>query len=128
MDMTPAKMAFIKGETTASAQTAGVAATTRPVTEKTVDVSLPKVETEAKKSKPRGPRRASSRLRQNAPESNEILDHVLVPVTIRLSHRVAQALKRAHLEQQLKYAKPDTLQEIAEEALSEWLAKSGYLD
>ncbi|BBO34268.1 hypothetical protein PLANPX_3880 [Lacipirellula parvula] len=53
---------------------------------------------------------------------------MLVPVTIRLPRRTAQALRRAHLEQRLKDAKPDTQQEIAEEALADWLAKYGYLD
>jgi hypothetical protein len=56
------------------------------------------------------------------------LDQVLVPVTIRLPHRTAQALKRAHLEQKLKYLKPDTLQGIGGEALADWLTKAGYLD
>ena len=130
MEMTPAKLAFIKGDSEASIQTAKkVAATTKAVMEKTIDMPLPQTEAErAKESKPRGPRRSSSRSRHDAPEATDILDQVLVPVTIRLPHRIAQALKRAYLEQRLKYAKPDTQQEIAEEALSDWLAKSGYLD
>jgi hypothetical protein len=52
----------------------------------------------------------------------------LVPVTIRLHHRTSQLLKRAYLEQKLKHAKPDTLQEIGEEAIADWLFRAGYLD
>ena len=72
--------------------------------------------------------RRSSRGRQSqaSPEASEILDQVLVPVTIRLQHRTAQALKRAYLEQKLRHAKPDTLQEIGEEAFAQWLTKNDY--
>jgi hypothetical protein len=52
----------------------------------------------------------------------------LVPVPLRLQHRTAQALRRAYLEQKLKHAKPDTLQDIGEDAIADWLTKSGYLD
>jgi hypothetical protein len=130
MEMTPEKLAFIKRGSEAPNQTATKpGAATSVLSEKTIDVSTPQAEAEsAKESKPRGPRRTSSRSRQDAPESNEILDQVLVPVTIRLPHRIAHALKRAYLEQRLKYAKPDTQQEIAEEALTDWLTKSGYLE
>jgi hypothetical protein len=48
--------------------------------------------------------------------------------TIRLKHRTAQALKRAALEQKLKHVKPDQVQEIGEEAFTDWLTRSGYLD
>jgi hypothetical protein len=41
---------------------------------------------------------------------------------------MAQALKRAYLEQRLKHAKPDTQQEIVEEALGEWLSQQGFLE
>jgi hypothetical protein len=40
---------------------------------------------------------------------------------------MAQALRRAHLEQRLKHAKPDTQQEIVEEALGDWLSKHEFL-
>jgi hypothetical protein len=45
---------------------------------------------------------------------------------MRLQHRTAQALRRASLEQRLA-AKPDTQQEIAEQALADWLTKQGFL-
>jgi len=61
------------------------------------------------------------------PEASDLLDQVLVPVTVRLPHRMAQALRRAHLEQRLKHAKPDTQQEIVEEALGDWLLRQGFL-
>ena len=130
MEMTPAKLAFIKGGSEAPNQTAtkpGTAA--KAVTERTIDVSLPQTEAEsAKESKSRVPRRATSRSRPGTSEASDVLDQVLVPVTIRLPHRIAHALKRAYLEQRFKYAKPDTQQEIAEEALTDWMTKSGYLD
>jgi hypothetical protein len=34
--------------------------------------------------------------------------------------------KRAYLEQKLRHAKPDTLQEIGEEAFAQWLTKNDY--
>jgi hypothetical protein len=46
---------------------------------------------------------------------------------MRLQHRTAQALRRASLEQRLARAKPDTQQEIAEQALADWLTKQGFL-
>lgn len=49
-------------------------------------------------------------------------------MTIRLPHRTAQVLPRAYLEQRLKHAKPDTLQEIVEEAIGDWLGQQGFLD
>ena len=57
-----------------------------------------------------------------------MLDQVLVPVTIRLPHRTAQALRRAYLEQRLKHAKPDTQQEIVAEALGDWLRGHEFLE
>jgi hypothetical protein len=53
---------------------------------------------------------------------------MLVPVTLRLQHRTAQALKRAALEQKLKHMKPNQVQEIGEEAITHWLEKHAYLE
>ena len=130
MEMTPAKLAFIKGDSDAKTPAASkeLVSDSEPV-EKTIEVSLPDAQaTNAKETRSRGPRRTSSRPRQENPGASEVLDQVLVSKTIRLPHRIAQALDRASLEQRLKYAKPYKQQEIAEEALTDWLAKSGYLD
>lgn len=88
----------------------------------------PAAATPPEHAKPRAVRRQSRGRSDSAPEASEVLDQVLVPVTFRLHHRVAQALRRAHLEQRVNHAKPDTRQEIVDEALTAWLTKYGYLD
>ena len=55
------------------------------------------------------------------------LVNMLVPLTTRLSVPTAAALKRAGLEQKLYGRQPGTVQEIAEEAIKEWLSGQGYL-
>jgi hypothetical protein len=118
--MTPEQVAFIRGDKeTKAPEIAG-----GPKASKTIELTRPKVE-ESAESTPK--RRSRARNRDAQPETSEILDQVLVPITLRLQHRTAQALKRAYLEQKLKHAKPDTLQEIGEEALSDWLEKEGYI-
>src|SRR4051794_28216296 len=69
----------------------------------------------------------SRRTHRERPEldATAILDEVLVPVTIRVPRRTSQALKRAYLEQKLKNAKPDTLQEVGKQAFDQWLARNG---
>jgi hypothetical protein len=49
------------------------------------------------------------------------------PLTTRIRSDLATALKRASLERQLAGEKPNTLQEILEEALEPWLKEKGYL-
>ncbi len=65
--------------------------------------------------------------RSEAPAASEVLSLVLVPLTTRLQHKTAQALRRAYLEQRLRHMKPDTQQEIVEEALLDWLERNDYL-
>jgi hypothetical protein len=127
MEMTPEKLAFISGQTktAASAPVAPPAKTEA----KTIDVEVSPQELQAvSEPAPSKTRRSARRAPQETPGASEVLDQVLVPVTIRLPHRTAQALRRAHLEQRLKHAKPDTQQDIAEEALGEWLSRQGFLD
>jgi hypothetical protein len=50
-----------------------------------------------------------------------------VPLTTRIRGDYAAALKRASLERQLSGTKPNTLQDILEEALQPWLRANGYL-
>jgi hypothetical protein len=50
-----------------------------------------------------------------------------VPLTTRIRGDYATALKRASLERQLSGTKPNTLQDILEEALQPWLRTNGYL-
>jgi hypothetical protein len=49
------------------------------------------------------------------------------PLTTRIRSDFGAALKRASLERQLSGTKPNTLQDILEEALEPWLRKNGYL-
>jgi hypothetical protein len=51
-----------------------------------------------------------------------------VPLTTRLRKDYSEALKRASLERQLNHLKPNTLQDILEEALEPWLRSNGYLN
>jgi hypothetical protein len=50
-----------------------------------------------------------------------------LPLTTRIRADYAAALKRASLERQLSRTKPNTLQDILEEALEPWLRTNGYL-
>lgn len=50
-----------------------------------------------------------------------------VPFTTRLRADYAEALKLASLQRQISKIKPNTLQDILEEALEPWLKKNGYL-
>ena len=122
MEMTPAMKAFIKGE----------AETTASVAVKEIETSEVAADTKAvesqKNSTPRATRRAGRRAGPEMPGASEILDQVLVPITIRVQHRTAHSLRRAHLEQRLSNSKPDTQQEIVEDALSDWLGKHGFLE
>jgi hypothetical protein len=51
-----------------------------------------------------------------------------VGLTTRIRGDFADALKRASLERQLRKEKPNTQQDILEEALEPWLRKHGYLN
>jgi hypothetical protein len=53
--------------------------------------------------------------------------HARLPLTICFPAHIAAALKRASLERQLKGVKPNTLQDILEEAAEAWLRTNGYL-
>lgn len=124
MTLTPDKLAFIKGpagsnDKPASEPTAQTVETTAEPT-RSADKEV--------EESPRPQRRRNRGRVASEPQPNEILDQILVPVTFRLQHRTAQALKRALLEQKLKHLKPDKLQEIGEEAVTEWLERIGYLD
>lgn len=127
MEMTPEKLAFISGQ--AKTAVPAPAAPPAKTAAKTIDVEVSPQELPAA-SEPTvtKTRRSARRAPQETPGASEVLDQVLVPVTIRLPHRTAQALRRAHLEQRLKHAKPDTQQDIVEEALGDWLSRQGFLD
>jgi hypothetical protein len=50
-----------------------------------------------------------------------------MPLTTRIRTDFGTALKRASLERQLSGEKPNTVQDILEEALEPWLKEKGYL-
>ncbi len=60
------------------------------------------------------------------PSTESIISQLWVPITTRLQHRTAAALRRAHLEQRLRFAKPDTQQEIIDLAVQQWLDQNGH--
>ncbi len=130
MEMTPAKVAFIKGQEMKETKATAVETPTSnlPLEKMVEPEKLSAASEEPKEARSRPSRRASRRSGSEAPEAREVLDQVLVPVTVRVPHRMAQALRRAHLEQRLKHAKPDTQQEIVEEALGDWLIRQGFLE
>lgn len=124
MNMSPEKLSFIRGST---AKQEKPLPTKEPQAEaKTVELKSDTADQEETPSTTR--RRNRGRATSDEPLASDVLDQVLVPVTIRLPHRTAQALKRAYLEQKLKHLKPDTLQEIGELAINQWLRQKGYLD
>lgn len=129
MEMTPEKLAFIKGVDNARGATAAPSKPSKQSEEKTIEVDVSPAEaTSLSETKPRASRRTNRRTGTEMPAASEMLDQVLVPVTIRVPRRTAQALRRAYLEQRLRQAKPDTQQQIAEEALEDWLMRNGYLN
>jgi len=98
MEMSPEKRAFIQSGMKPEVQVAEAAPAPRE--EKTVD--LPSVPAAVEnpqdfKAKAQTKRQGRGRGQQQAqPDASDILDQVLVPVTIRLPHRMAQALKVAN--------------------------------
>ena len=127
MTLSPDKLAFIHGtEVQPSKQEPEKVKATEP--EKTIDLGEEKAEPTGESPRPQKRRSRGRSAAQDEPEANEILDRMLVPVTIRLQNRTAQALKRASLERELQRMRPHKVQDIAEEAIADWLTKSGYLD
>jgi hypothetical protein len=122
--MSPEKLAFIHGN--AAKEPAPAKPSVPPGDNKAA--LDPEEEAPVQETKPPAARRRSrGRLGSPPLDSNQLLDQMLVPVTIRLRRRTAQALKRACLQQELAGAKPDTQQDIGEEALSVWLSENDYL-
>ncbi len=130
MTMSPEKVAFIKGDTAAKVTSREVAPESTKPREETIEVPEPAPAKEVREERKGRIVRRQERLRTvlHQPDANEILDRVLVSLTIRLPHRTAQALRRAYLEQRLAHSKPDTQQEIAQVAIGEWLSRHGFLD
>ena len=93
----------------------------------TVELEKEVEEEESSESVRRKTRQRSKRETSMRDEPMLGLVNLLVPLTTRLSVSTAAALKRAGLEQKLYGRQPGTVQEIAEEAIKEWLNGQGYL-
>lgn len=131
MELTPEKKAFIQG--TPDAKPSALPARTTPPAqprgglETSVASEAAAEDRLATDDAPARRRAAKPRNRlEAAPVPN--LDHFRVGVTVRIHPSIADALRRAHLEQKLNRQSPGTQQEIVEAALSDWLQKQGYLD
>lgn len=125
INLTPEKLAFIRGREenassepqrpstkgSAKSNDKGLSPARVPVTEKP----------EVADVRPRRQRRRPEEY--VAPSVDEVLNEVLVPLTTRLPHRLVQSLRHVCLEQKLKHTTPDSIQEIVEIALEDWLAK-----
>lgn len=125
MSLTPEKRAFISGASVPSS----------PIPEPIqIADEAPVVSTEpppavtdrvAKQEEPRATRRRARRA--TSLHAYPDLANLLVPLTTRLQPSTSVALRRAGLEQKLRGEQPATVQEIAEEAIQDWLRDNGYL-
>ncbi len=147
IDVSADKLAFIKGgvpstpinqltEEMALAEVAAPIATVAPTAQQpavsseipaTIELEREVDEGESSESSRRKTRPRSKRETAMRDEPMLGLVNMLVPLTTRLSVSTAAALKRAGLEQKLYGRQPGTVQEIAEEAIKEWLNGQGYL-
>jgi hypothetical protein len=124
LTMSPDKLAFIKGdESAARSSLSNPESMVRTIDLATTDTK------EAKEPEPKTPRTTVRRQRPSSeaatPNASEVLDDLLVPLTTRLPHRLVQSLRRMCLEQRLRHAKPDSIQEIVEVAIDKWLSTRG---
>lgn len=147
IDVSADKLAFIKGgvpstpvnqltEEMAPAEVAAPVAIVAPTAQQlfvsseipaTIQLEREEEEGESSESARRKTRPRSKRETAMRDEPMLGLVNMLVPLTTRLSPSTAAALKRAGLEQKLYGRQPGTVQEIAEEAIKEWLNGQGYL-
>lgn len=120
LTMSPEKLAFIKGDESAVKSSLP---NTEPVV-RTIELASTD-SNEANKPEPPTTRNTTRRQRPRSeaatPNASEVLDDLLVPLTTRLPHRLVQSLRRVCLEQRLRHAKPDSIQEIVEVAIDSWL-------
>jgi hypothetical protein len=131
MSLTPEKMAFIHGAPVAPVASPEPVRAAAEVPVTSTEPPPAAAERSAEQEEPRTTRRRARRAtRPSIQESMQAypgLANLLVPLTTRLQPSTAAALKRAGLEQKLRGEQPATVQEIAEEAIQEWLRDNGYL-
>lgn len=120
LSLSTEKLAFIKGQ---ESSTEEPSEKSRKPRTKTIDLSSVE-ETLDPEQEPRIRRpRSRQESEPTIPNASEVLNEVLVPLTTRLPHRLVQSLRRLCLEQRLQHAKPDSIQEIIETCIEDWLAK-----
>jgi hypothetical protein len=114
LSISPEKLAFIHGDEKPSIKRGPETASN------TVDLPLSKETPQGQSTKPR---RRNTERDLDLPNANDVLNEVLVSLTTKLPHRLIQSLRRLCLEQRLRHAKPDSIQDIVAAALQDWLAK-----
>lgn len=122
LTMSPEKLAFIKGdESGVKSSLSNPEPAVRTIELASTDSNKPnKQELTTTRATTR---RQRARSEATLPNASEVLEDLLVPLTTRLPHRLVQSLRRICLEQRLRHAKPDSIQEIVETAIESWLAK-----
>lgn len=121
MLLTPQKVAFIEGKTERQNKLGG--GYEEKVTKSVHVLADNSSERDNVQPTPTMARRRRSPSGMPAPRIDEVLNEVLMPLTTRLPHRLVQSLRRLCLEQRLIHAKPDSIQEIVEMAVEEWISK-----
>lgn len=132
--LSPEKMAFIKGQDAAQADTlpdpppVQSNAVVIPVVELSAETASEPMDIQPSKK----PNDKQSQRTNNAPIDHNTIapanEDYLVPITTRLQARTAEALRRAYLEQKINRREPATQQEIIELALQEWLRTNAFLE
>lgn len=124
LTLTPKERAFIQGDNPQAATPVSPPQPRRGRRPKvkTVEVELSKDSPQADAPRLSRPRERPP-VRSEFPNANAVLDEVLLPLTTRLPHRLIQSLRRVCLERRLQHQKPDSIQEVVEEAIGEWLSR-----
>jgi hypothetical protein len=127
LTFSPEKLAFIQGNSTSQP----VSVVAEPLHSPVADpVSIESADAESipiqKPAKTPNSTNAKRTAIGPSPSTESAISQLWVPITTRLQHRTAAALRRAHLEQRLRYAKPDTQQEIIDLAVQQWLEQNGH--
>ncbi len=126
-DLRPEELAFIKAGTPQPKVVEPTVETRTPPSpagDRMTEVSSTEL---AAVSKPEPPEKARPpRPRMNREPEPEPLAH-RINLSIRVPVEIPEGLLRASTDRKLKRIKPNTQQEIAGEAIAEWLQRHGYL-